>query len=320
MGFHLDSQHVQMDPVQILCIVSHIFYIPALMMLWDRRYQYHIPFSFLVLMLLNSISFHFCQLTDGTLCMYPLETHRLFDHITAEYTIILIFILLMSIKNVMWLNLTVFLSFLLYALLKGIEDSLWFLAGFLVFFGILALWRMRGDRYNPLLFGAFIYLDAFSLVAYYLYQWYNITHPIWHVLSGLDLMVALALLFTSERNRVVAELQKVYPESHIAFEKLILSKESEIPFWEIKRETNTVLFYIISWPYSLYSLVTRCNIKEMKFHEEEKETSPPEPRKPPKRKEADNFVHLHLKTPEVVIVDQVVGPNGVILKSQLFSF
>jgi hypothetical protein len=318
MGLHLESRDVSIDPLQVFCIISHIAYIPALMILWARRYHYHIPFSFLVLMLLNSVGFHFCQMFDGTACIFSLETHRLYDHITAEYSIILIFILFMMIKNVMWLNLTIVFSFFLFALLKGLDDdSLWFLAGFLVFFGILALWKMRGDEYNPLLFGAFVYLDILALVAYFLYQWYDATHPIWHVLSEMDLAVALIMLFSSKRNRVVSELQKVYPDSHIAFEQLALENESELPFWDTQRETNAVVFYLISWPYSLYRLLTSCNTKKMNLStmklaqrgdgktKEKKETS--------KRKPAENQIHLHSHSPEVVIIARVVDSNGEIV-------
>ena len=304
MGFHLDSsQHVHMDPLQILCIISHLAYIPALMILWERRYHYHIPFGFLVLMLINSVSYHFCLLTEGTLCVFPLGTQALFDHITAEYTIVLIFILF------------------LYASLKGLDDSLWILAGFLLFFGILALWRMRGDEFNPLLFGTFIYLDTFALLAYYLYEWYDITHPIWHVLSGLDLMVALIMLLTSKRNRVLAELQKVYPESHIAFDHLTLKKQSDIPFWEVQRETNTVIFYMIAWPYSLYMLLTRWSVKEMNLSGKAPPTNATsKAATTPKRKQAENNIHLQLDSPEVVIIDQVVGPDGEIIMASLTSF
>lgn len=188
--------------VQVVCIFTHLFYGFFGAQLWERRNFYGVSLALLVKMVYNSIMMHLCQMSQGWLCFgigYPQLLLK--DMTTAQYWTLWIIINFYDISDSAWFNALVISVYIVWTSVLDLvgPDSYVPVVLFAAVLYIPSLPAMSKDEYNPVVFGLAVFHSAAGLVCYFLTQWYDATHPLWHYCSAMSLYF-FELCKTSSRN------------------------------------------------------------------------------------------------------------------------
>jgi len=198
----------------VASLVTHLAYVPYMTLLWMMRARYHVAFSLAVWTMLNSVIYHVCYSSEGSLCTIDLTVSSHDDTATAEFGFVTYSVIALRIESVMVHNMVLILMFVFYTLLRKLTGSIFVLIGVQAVLLPVVFYRGFDDSYNKWYFVASLLVSGGSLGAYYAPQ-YTVFHPIWHVLGGAGLYIAYALLFFSEKNLERSILQLQNPKSLI---------------------------------------------------------------------------------------------------------
>lgn len=167
---------------EIWSVMTHAVAIPAIYLAFAKRRQTGVLGFLLLAMIWNSTLYHACLYANDQLCLLPARTHQLLDHITAEGTIVVVSILFLRIDDLNLQDLAMLFSVWTLGWLKVIDDTLLYIAVFLAVIGSMSLWRSREifTRRDVWLLVLIFVGSVISFSLYFLTEWEEYTHPLWH--------------------------------------------------------------------------------------------------------------------------------------------
>jgi len=179
----------------VASLVTHLAYVPYMTLLWMMRARYHVAFSLAVWTMLNSVIYHVCYSSEGSLCTIDLTVSSHDDTATAEFGFVTYSVIALRIESVMVHNMVLILMFVFYTLLRKLTGSIFVLIGVQAVLLPVVFYRGFDDSYNKWYFVASLLVSGGSL--------------------GAGLYIAYALLFFSEKNLERSILQLQNPKSLI---------------------------------------------------------------------------------------------------------
>jgi len=173
-------------------LASHVFYVPAiLVLLYTGRMQVVLA---LLGVIASSMHYHVCLATDGATCLTTLYYAGAGDYFFAYLAGAVLYLqsnamghdamsasLMVVVFELFWMAPVMYESFAPFVVVSA--SLLWMTAG------VNLLLRRRSPYHNP---GISWIVCALSLVSYLMLAlpfktgsfYYDVTHPIWHALSG----------------------------------------------------------------------------------------------------------------------------------------